>query len=133
MNTMYRCALTACAAALATLIALPAAAQPVQRNFPATALRGDLVIVDPPEVTMNRQAARLSPGARIRGVNNMLEMSGALVGAKLRVHYTLDPLGELREVWILSPEEAAKRPWPSTPEEAQTWLFDPVAQNWAKP
>src|SRR5438105_5909885 len=87
INTMYRCAL---AAAAAFCIAAPAAAQPFQRTFPQDALRGAFVVVSPPEVLVNGTTARLAPGARIRTQQNMIALSGALVGAKLLVHYTID-------------------------------------------
>ena len=109
-----------------------AVAAQTSRPFPATALRGALVVVQPPEVQLNGQAARLAPGSRIRGVDNMVQMSGALVGARLLVHYTLDPIGLVQDVWILTPDEAARRPWPSKPAEAQAWLFNPAAQAWIK-
>jgi hypothetical protein len=70
---------------------------------------------------------------RIRAQNNLIEMSGNLAGQRLLVHYTLDMNGMLKDVWVLRPEEAAKRPWPATPKEAQTWVFDPIAQAWSKP
>ncbi|NUZ05689.1 hypothetical protein [Piscinibacter koreensis] len=127
---MYRRALAAFF--LASLAALPAAAQ-VQRSFPADALRGTLVINDPPEATLNGRPARLAPGARIRTAENMMAMSASLVGARLLVHYTLDTLGLVKDVWILTPEEAAKRPWPTTPQQAQQWVFDPAAQVWSRP
>ena len=126
---MYRCAL---AGLLAATLMAPAAAQ-MQRNFPATALRGAVVIGEPPEITLNGKPARLAPGARIRGQDNMVQMSGTLSGSKLLVHYTVDTYGLVKDVWILRPEEAAVRPWPATPEQAQTWAFDPVAQTWSKP
>jgi hypothetical protein len=129
MSTMYRCFI----AALATALLVPAAAAQVQRNFPQHALRGQLVIADPPDVLVNGRVARLAPGSRIRGQDNMIQMSGALSGAKFWVHYTLDQQGLLFDVWILRPEELAKRPWPSTPAEAQSWAFDATAQVWAKP
>jgi len=126
---MIRCAL----AALATLaIAVPAAAQ-LPRPFPANALRGTLVVVQPPDVTVNGQPARLSPGARIRNDRNMLQLSGSLVGQKLVVHYTIDSMGQLHDVWILRPDELAKQPWPSTPEQAKTWAFNPSTQTWVRP
>ena len=102
------------------------------RQFPAGALRGDLTVLQPPDVQLNDAAARLSPGARIRGVDNMLQMSGSLIGQKLRVHYTLDASGNLRDVWVLTPDEARREPWPKTPAEAQTWFFDWSAQTWTK-
>jgi len=105
----------------------------VQRNFPADALRGALVVVDPPAALLNGQPARLAPGARIRDANNLQQLSGSLVGAKLLVHYTLDPLGLIHDVWILTPQEAAKQPWPTNARDASAWRFDPIAQAWRKP
>ena len=126
---MYRCAIAALSAAC---LVAPAAAQ-VQRNFPQNALRGALVITSHTEATLNGQATRLAPGLRIRGQDNMLQLSGALIGQKLLVHYTLDIEGLVKDVWVLTSEEAAKRPWPTTSAETQAWSFDPVAQVWTKP
>ncbi|HKW84330.1 MAG TPA: hypothetical protein VJN68_11315 [Burkholderiaceae bacterium] len=126
---MYRCVLAALTAAV---VAAPATAQ-VQRAFPQNAMRGALVMSAPPDVTLNGQPARLAPGARIRNQNNMLEMSGALIGQRMLVNYTLENGGLVKDVWILRAEEAAVRPWPTTAEELQTWSFDPAAQVWTKP
>jgi hypothetical protein len=64
----------------------------------------------------------------------MQVMSGALIGRKLVVHYTLDPTsGHLLDVWVLTAQEFARKPWPSTPAEAATWQFNPDAQVWFKP
>ncbi|MDP3223263.1 MAG: hypothetical protein Q8M96_09015 [Rubrivivax sp.] len=126
---MLRCALIA---ATLTVCVASAAAQ-VQRNFPATALRGELVITAPPEILLNKRPARLAPGARIRGADNMLVMSGAAVNQRMLVHYTLDLQGQLLNVWVLTPNEAARRPWPATPQEAATWSFNPDAQTWSRP
>jgi hypothetical protein len=124
---MLRCVFLA--AALTTLTTSAAA----QRLFPADALRGEFVVVQPPEVQVNGKPARLSPGARIRNEQNMVQLSGTLVGQKRVVHYTVDPLGQLRDVWLLTAAEAAKQPWPKTQKEAQAWVFDPTHQTWAKP
>jgi hypothetical protein len=130
MNTMYRCAIAVLAA---TVLIAPATAQ-VQRAFPPTALRGAIVMSDPPDITLNGKAARLAPGSRIRNQNNMLEMAGALAGQRLLVNYTFEnTTGLVKDVWILRAEEAAVRPWPTTLEEAQSWIFDPAAQTWTKP
>lgn len=124
---MLRCVLVLLLALGATL---PAHAQ---RVFQANALRGELVVTQPPGALLNGKAVRLSPGARIHDPRNMIQLSGSLLGQKLAVNYTLDGAGELREVWILSQAELAKRPWPATPEQAQTWVFDSTMQRWSKP
>jgi len=129
---LLRSAFAALVVLSTALVALPAAAQ-VQRTFPQNALRGALVVGEPPEITLNGKPARLAPGARIRNQANMLEMSGSLTGARLLVHYTLDSFELVKDVWILTPAEAAKKPWPTTPQQAQEWLFDPVAQAWSRP
>lgn len=126
---MLRCAF---ALLLALSTALPAAAQ-MQRNFNAKALRGEVAFGQPPEVTLNGKPARLAPGARIRDANNLLLMSAALAGRKAVVNYTLEGEGMLLDVWILTPQEMARKPWPTTLKEAQTWAFDDNAQAWTKP
>ncbi len=125
---MLRCVLIA---ALAALLALPSAAQST-RPFPATALRGVLRITQPPEALLNDLPVRLSPGARIHGTDNLLQLSGALAGRPLLVHYTIEATGGVHDVWILSPDEAARQPWPTTASEAQRWEFNPAAQTWTR-
>ena len=127
---MYRCASLAAVAAI--LVTAPAFAQ-VQRTFPQNALRGAIAFGQPPEIALNGEPARLAPGARIRGQSNMLEMSGTLIGTRLLVNYTVDTSGLVKDIWILTPEEAAKRPWPTTPRQAEDWVFDPNAQTWTRP
>lgn len=129
--TMSRCVLLG--AALAAALAVPAIAQAqyVPRSFPQNALRGELTVTQPPQAVLNGQPARLAPGSRIRGQNNMLVMSGAIVGNKLVVNYTVDDLGLVKDVWILR-EDEAKKTWPKTREEAARWGFDPAAQVWVK-
>ena len=125
---MIRC-VTLAAALIAC--ALPAAAQ-MQRNFPANALRGELVVLQPPDAQLNGRPARLAPGARIRGDNNLLVVSGTIANRRLWVHYTLDTGGQLLDVWVLTATELA-RPWPTSPEQARAWAFDPAMQSWSRP
>jgi hypothetical protein len=133
MNTMYRCAAIFSMAIAVATPAVPAWAQ-VARAFPQNALRGSLVIGDFPQITLNGRPAQLAPGSRIRNTDNLIVMAPSVAGARLLVHYTLDVGGGLvRDVWILRPEEAAIRPWPTTPEEAQTWTYDETAGAWVKP
>jgi hypothetical protein len=81
-------------------------AQVVSRPFPPTAMRGVLTITQPPEVLMNGNPDRLSPGSRIRGTNNMLVMSGAMMGQAMLVNYTRESNGYIHDVWILTDTEA---------------------------
>jgi hypothetical protein len=134
---MPRCAPLAAPLSLAAAIALAlpvsAAHAQVQRQFPNTALRGDAQFGLPPELLLNGQPARLAPGARVHGLDNMLVLSGGLTGVRGTVNYTIDTLGQLHEVWLLRAEEAARQPWPKTPQEAAAWSFDFGSQTWSKP
>jgi hypothetical protein len=126
---MLRCA------TLVTLLALGSTAAFAQmaRPFPATALRGELVVVQAPDVRLNGRPARLAAGARIRGADNLFKVSGAIAGQRLLVHYTFDISGDLQEVWVLTPAEAARQPWPTTAQQAASWRFNPDAQQWSRP
>ena len=126
--------------ALAALVAgafasLPAFAQQVTRRFPISALRGKVVFTNPPDIELNGDAARLSPGVRIHGFDNMLVVTGAVAGSgsKYVVDYQLESTGLVSEIWLLTKTEAAVGPWPSTPAQAASWTFDYMAQTWTKP
>ncbi len=135
-NTMNRCkrqplasALLFPALAVATFCGLPAAtaqsltdeqiqaqiraqsqSQPLPqiglRQFPTAAKRGILELQNPPEVLINGQPQRLSPGARIRDASNLLIVSSQLMGRKLVVNYLPNAQGEVQEVWLLNRNEA---------------------------
>jgi len=138
MYTMNRCfdLLKSSTLALALALALtgvsavlPAAAlaQGFVRPFPKTAMRGLLEVTAPPQVLLNGQPARLSPGARIKSTNNLIVMSGTLVGQQVLVNYVADNQGMLHDVWILSPAEAQeKRPGLETISNIR---FESDAQN----
>lgn len=87
----------------------PASAQYLPRQFPPAALRGTLQITAPPEVLLNGKSERLSPGARIKGTNNLLVMSASLVGSTVLVNYVRETHGLIHQVWILSPQEAQEK------------------------
>jgi hypothetical protein len=116
---------------LVVLVA-PSAAQ-MQRQFPQNALRGQIAFGQPPQIALNGESRRLAPGARIRAANNMIVLSGSLVGSQWPAHYTVDPQGEIKDVWILRDDELANQPWPSNAIEAASWVFDPAAQRWTRP
>ena len=127
---MYRCAL---AAIVAVAVVAPAAAQ-TSRAFPQNTLRGALVFGADRQVSLNGRTTSLTPGARVRNQQNMIVPPDTLVGAKWLVHYTMDMGGEqVRDVWLLTPDEAAVRPWPTKPEELQTWVYDATTMTWIKP
>jgi len=97
--------------ATTALTSAAAMAQGLLRPFPNSARRGLLEVTAPPQVLLNGKPARLSPGARIKGSNNLIVMSGTLVGQQVLVNYVADNQGMLHEVWILTPAEAQqKRP-----------------------
>ncbi|MEO7241697.1 MAG: hypothetical protein ABIW85_02200 [Variovorax sp.] len=80
------------------------------RNFPVGTLRGRMIVLEAPNIELDGQPDRLSPGARIRSPQQMMLTPAALIGQKLLVNYTRDAAGMVREVWILTPEETrAKR------------------------
>jgi hypothetical protein len=133
MNTMPRCATPLIPALAALCIALPAAAQQVVRPFPANALRGVLEVTQAPDILLNDKPARLAPGSRIRGEDNLIHVPGSVAGRKLVVHYTADLMGQVHDVWILKPDEMARKPWPTTPDEARSWRYNPDARVWTKP
>jgi len=129
MNTMSRCAL---GVLIALTAALPALAQ--VRAFPQNALRGSIVFDNDREITLNGRPTTLTPGSRVRDQQNMIVLPATLAGAKWLVHYTVEIGGaQVRDVWILRPEEAAIRPWPTTLEQANTWVYDTTTMTWVKP
>jgi hypothetical protein len=127
---MPRC-LSTVAAALALAVPALVCAQ-IARPMPPSALRGEALFGQPPELAINGQATRLTPGSRIRGLNNMLVLSGTLVGQKGIINYTTDDNGLVVDVWLLRDEEIAQL-WPKTREEATTWSYDPLTKTWSKP
>jgi hypothetical protein len=134
---MNRCTFRLAASLLlafsAALAGLPAAAQdfgdpPAVRDFPKNALRGQLVVLAPPEISMDGQPDRLSPGARLRGSNNLLVLTGQVINQKLTVNYLRDNLGLVQQVWILNDAEA-KLKRPNSPVSFLDYLFGPRADT----
>lgn len=111
---MNRCPFFLKVPSLAIVLAIAALLTPLGalsqvRNFPPNALRGLLQVTAPPQVLLNGQPARLSPGARIKAPNNLIVLSGTLVGQQVLVNYVPDNQGLLHEVWILTPAEAQEK------------------------
>ena len=119
MNRCFKARFSAVCVTL--LLAMPLAVAPVGasaqtdyiptapariRPFPTTALRAALVVTQAPNVLIDGRPARLSPGVRIHGANNMLVMSATLTGQQLLVNFVREPQGLVHEVWILTEAEA---------------------------
>ncbi len=105
---------------LAALLISTASAQtdefkPNIRQFPKDAKRGELVVLTPPDITLDSKPDRFSPAVRIRDINNNLVLSGAFVNQKLVVNYLRDNTGLVHNVWVLNSEEI-KQKMPGQPE-----------------
>src|SRR5512140_2138784 len=94
--------------AASALLAGLAVAQGMRREAPKDVVLGQLVVTTPPEVTLDGKPDRLSPGSRIRDLNNMLVLSGGIVGKVLPVVYRRDAAGLVHEAWILTDAEYSK-------------------------
>jgi hypothetical protein len=94
-------------AGLALLAALAHAQVPL-RDVPKDVKHGHMTVTTPPQIVLDGKADRLSPGARVRNVNNMVIMSTALVGKTVPVLYRREAAGMLHEVWLLTPDEESK-------------------------
>ena len=73
--------------AASALLAALAFGQGIRREAPKDVVLGRMVVTAPPQVTIDAQPDRLSPGSRIRDLNNMLVFSGRIVGKDLPVVY----------------------------------------------
>ena len=134
---MNRCTFRLAASLLlafsAAFAGLPATAQdvgepPAVRDFPKNALRGDMVVLAPPEISMDGKPDRLSPGARVRGSDNSLVLTGQVVNQKLTVNYLRDNLGLVQQVWILNDAEA-KLKRPNSPPSFFNFIFGSSADK----
>lgn len=94
------------AALLAAVVALPLLAS--ARPFPADIKRGRMTPGYYPDLTMDGKPRKLSPAARIFNQDNMIDMPASLRGSGILVYYTEDANGDVKEVWILTDEEAAQ-------------------------
>lgn len=78
------------------------------RAIPDQAKGGEIRHVQDAIVSINGVELRLAPGAQIRDESNRLLVPTA-VPAGAQVKYLVDEQGLVRRVWILTPEEGAKR------------------------
>ena len=75
------------------------------REAPKDVRPGRLVVTAAPEITLDGKPDRLSPGSRIRNLNNLLVMSASITGQDIPVVYRRDAAGLVHEVWVLTPDE----------------------------
>jgi len=97
----------ALAAVLGLLLPAPTGAQqarPVQ--LPADARFGELKGLAYPLARIGKDTLRLAPGARIYNTQNLIVMPASVTGTG-PVLYELDFQGEVAQLWLLTPEEAA--------------------------
>lgn len=91
------------------LATLAFSAMAAERDFPASTLRGKLAITDYPNVTMNGNVLRLSPGSRIWNAQQLTQIPNSLGTDTYLVNYTLNTQGDIDRVWVLTPDEASQK------------------------
>ena len=99
--------------AAAASASLPALAQGLPsnetRNFPPTALFGELSITNFPEVAINGTTIRTTPGFRLFSRERSLVFASNYAGQKLLVGYVIEPQTQgLHTAWILTSAEIEK-------------------------
>ena len=106
MNRWIR---TALAGLFLATAAFAATSQGIVREAPRDVKPGIMAVsATPPIITMDGKADRLSPGARVRDLNNMLVLSGALANRTVYTVYRRDSAGMVHEVWLLTEAEYEK-------------------------
>jgi hypothetical protein len=78
------------------------------RTIPGDAKRGEMRHLQAMVVEINGVPQRLAPGAQIRDASNRVIVPTA-VPAGAPVKYLVNGEGLVHQVWILTPEETAKR------------------------
>lgn len=79
----------------------------MMRTLPADSKVGEMAPPWQGRVQINGQMLTLSPAAQIRNENNLLVLPTAIQQSVL-VRYTLDQMGTVSRVWILTAAEAAQ-------------------------
>ena len=96
--------LLALTSALAFVAAPEAHAQP--RTFPSQTKLGALEITVFPRATLNDTPIVMAPGVRILNESNLIQVPSTVQGRRA-VRYRTDLLGQVIEVWLLTPQELA--------------------------
>lgn len=108
-GTLLIASLQLVACLLGTGFSTAAVGQQRMVQIPVTAQRAEMMFQGSNEVIINgRTQARMAPGVRIFGRDNMLVMWGSLTGPAI-VRFTLEPMtGLVQSIWILTDEEIAR-------------------------
>jgi hypothetical protein len=78
------------------------------RSIPKDAQRAQMRYLYGTTLAIDGRERRLAPGGQIRDASNRIVVPSAVAGPVL-VKYLNDPDGFVRQVWILTPEEAAQK------------------------
>ena len=79
------------------------------RNFPPSAMFGELTVTNFPEVAINGTAIRTTPGFRLFSQERTVVFAHNYAGQKMRVGYVIEPQTQgLHTAWILTPAEIEK-------------------------
>jgi hypothetical protein len=98
---------------VAAMLALVCATQAcAERVFPEQAKRGEMKAYDYPSMTIGDNVYRLAAGSRILNQQNLIIMPASLQIQTAPVMYILDTSGDLSRIWLLTDDEAARRPLP---------------------
>ncbi len=94
--------------ALVAFYAIAAGAFAQLRTIPADAKPGTMSHVQEMVVELDGRQQQLAPGAQVRDASNRVILPAALP-AGTPVKYRHDANGKIHQIWVLTPEEAAKR------------------------
>lgn len=100
---------------VAAAIAWPATTQAQAGMTPQDLQYARLRVLQSPEILLDEQPARLSPGARIRHTSNLIALPASLTGQDLPVLFRREPGGLVHEAWVLREDEAAALQQAATP------------------
>ena len=84
-----------------------AAAWAQLRTVPPEAERGEIRHLQGMTIAIDGTERRLAPGAQIRDATNLIIVPAAIPPGAL-AKYLVDADGAVRQVWILSPQEASQ-------------------------
>ncbi len=77
------------------------------RPFPANTKRGILKCAAAPQIVINDKLMATTPGTRIYNDANLIVQPAYLGSASKVVNYTLNTVGQVDKIWILTDAEAS--------------------------